>query len=628
MRLFGDSIKSIFRLTIVKTAIFTLFLLLVCRIGWHISNHFWYGSHSKIDLLYSFLIGVYFDLPVVGWFFLPFWIWLTVFPRLAERKPKISRLIYTLSAALVILLTAIDCGYSRVTGRRSGTELFATLTDEGNHIAPYIMEYWWGIVILIGFILFVFWAVPVRGNKLLLFPKERHIVKSVVIALLVAFIWLTVARGGWRTKPLASLDASEFVNPSLMQLTSNTPLQMISTGGQEAMIRYHFYSKLEAEEMVLGKWKHTGNPNKMNIVLIIVESLGSDYTGFINGTPFTPFLDSLSKKSLNFRHCYANGVRSIEMVPAIFCGIPGVSDGPFVHSSFAGNSITNAMGCASKLGYSTGFFHGGKNGTMRFQSFLAQTGSLNYYGLNEYPSDLKEKDYDGSWGIFDEPYLQYFKGCLDTMKAPFFASVFTLSSHHPYAIPKKYADKLPTGELPIHTAVAYTDKALESFFEAASKTKWFSNTIFVITADHTSYSKNPYFYSESGHYEIPLLIYKSNIVPEIIEKTVSQLDIIPTVTDYMGLNLELFGLGRSAFDSYYGGYSIHRDNGINYILQYPYTLGMNDKGVVTSFYKRAFLSTEIEEVEQAGPQYNSMLKYLKSSLQVYSERQAANKWHW
>lgn len=214
------------------------------------------------------------------------------------------------------------------------------------------------------------------------------------------------------------------------------------------------------------------------------------------------------------------------------------------------------------------------------------------------------------------------------MTAPFFTSVFTLSSHHPYAIPKKYEGKLPTGELPIHTAVAYTDKALERFFEAASKTKWFSNTIFVITADHTSYSKSPYFYSESGHYEIPLLIYNKNITPQVIEKTISQLDIIPTVADFMGLNLKLFGMGRSALDSSYAGYSIHRDNGINYILQYPYTLGMNDKGIVTAFYKRPFLSTEIEEVERTGSQYNSMLKYLKSSLQFYSERQSANQWHW
>ena len=52
-------------------------------------------------------------------------------------------------------------------------------------------------------------------------------------------------------------------------------------------------------------------------------------------------------------------------------------------------------------------------------------------------------DYDGFWGIWDEPFLQYTKDNIDEMKEPFFSTVFTVSSHEPYVIPEEYKDKFP-----------------------------------------------------------------------------------------------------------------------------------------------------------------------------------------
>lgn len=628
MRLSSESIKSIFILTVTKLSVFTLLILTICRFAWYASNHFWMDSHNFTEILKAGCVGIYFDLPILAWFFLPIWLWLLLFPKKAAEKLAVTRMIYTLSAGVVLLLTAIDCGYSRITARRSGMELFQTLGDEGNHFLPYIKEYWWGVGLLVIAIITIYIIAPVKGKPLYIYIKGEGYRWPMARTLFIFVIWLSAARGGWRTKPLVAIDAAEFVPSALVQFTGSTPLQMIGSEGQTGITNYDFYPIKKAESLVLKPCIYSEAPNKMNVVLIIVESLGRDYTGFLNGSHFTPFLDQLSKKSIQFPYCYANGVRSIEMVPAIFCGIPGMSNAQYINSSFATNSVNNAFKSWQDVGYKTAFFHGGKNGTMRFQAFLAQTGLANYRGLDEYPSELKSKHYDGNWGIFDLPYLQYVKQCLDTTQQPFFTSVFTLSSHHPYTIPAEFRGKLPKGTLPIHQAVAYTDKALESFFKEAAKSPWFDNTLFVITADHTSYSKDAYFYSQSGHYEIPLLIYNSKIKPEVIDKSVSQCDIIPTISDYLKISNHYFGLGRSAFDTTYAGYSLHRDNGINFILHYPYTLGMNDHGIVTDFYQRLRNENTIKPMKKSGREYETMLAYLKSSLQVYSSRLKQNHWYW
>ena len=58
---------------------------------------------------------------------------------------------------------------------------------------------------------------------------------------------------------------------------------------------------------------------------------------------------------------------------------------------------------------------------------------------------------------------------MDQISEPFFSTIFSLSSHHPYTIPKEYNGKFSQGEIPIHESVSYSDYALKQFFEAAKK---------------------------------------------------------------------------------------------------------------------------------------------------------------
>ena len=569
-----------------------------------------------------------------------------------------------------LILNGIDTGYSQVTAKRSGYELFETLGDDANKLTPYILDNLFLIGGLLILAYFIFRYTPTKRQ----YPNIHFIefpIKSIFFTVLFAAGCLLGFRGGWQLRPLRAIDASNFVAPEIAPLVTSTPLQMISTWQRNGLPTFDFpiqwpQTETKSEKIAqnnnlsnnaASQWldlntkplpafpmsrSQGGGWVQPNIVFIIVESLARDYTGFGNGTPFTPYLDKLAKdpKTLYFPYCYANGTKSIEMVPSIFCGMPNLMSEFYVTSAYANNKVNNAFALAN--GYKTAFFHGSNNGTMGFQSFLKQTGLQQYHGIDQYPSGDYPRDFDGNWGIFDEPYLQHVIGCIDTMvdnKRPFFTSVFTLSSHHPYTIPQPYLNKLPGDEGTVQHTIAYADIALKKFFETAATKPWFENTIFVITGDHTSHSDKEYFYSQSGHYEIPLLVYSPGVdirgnlqtqVDSTIKiatgKTLSQCDILPTVWSLLGASSPRLGFGHSAFDPNYKGYSTHFDKDLYYIIQYPYVLALNQRGEVVDYHLQTRNQRKGKALPQKGPQFEWMRATLQAQMHEYSRRIRMNEW--
>jgi phosphoglycerol transferase MdoB-like AlkP superfamily enzyme len=288
---------------------------------------------------------------------------------------------------------------------------------------------------------------------------------------------------------------------------------------------------------------------KKNVVVIILESFSKQFTGLGNRKSYTPFLDSLMKHAYVCTQAYANALHSAEGVPAVIAGIPSLMAEPITTSAYGTNKITALPGLLKQEGYTTAFYHGGTNGTMSFDVFAANAGFDRYYGREEYNN---EKDYDGNWGIWDEPFLQYFANNLSQTKQPFFAAVFTLSSHEPFKVPEQYENVLPKGPLPIHQTVAYTDLALKKFFANASQQEWFRHTLFVITADHCALmTEDNRDFRNLGFYEIPVIFYApgDTSMHGTTDKIAQQVDILPSIMDYLGYKKPFFSFGNSIFDT-------------------------------------------------------------------------------
>ena len=685
-----QKLKVLINSNLFKQILFAFGILSISRLVWFVANVFWLPPIGIDEYIYAHLVGIYFDIPVVIGLFLPVWIWVIGGHSWRDRFPAINRILFVISSMTVLIFNGIDTGYSQVTAKRSGYELFDILGDDANRFAPYIIDNWYIILGLAAMGYFIYRWVPIHGQYTDINFRMRPL-RGLIATLTFAAICLLGFRGGFQLRPLRAIDASNFVQPEIAPLVTSTPLQIISTWKRNGLPNFEFDIQFPANSAITSEPKTSASQHWLfdnstalspfpmsrtlgggwvqpNIVVIVVESLARDYTGFGNGTQFTPYLDRLAAdpNTLYFPYCYANGTKSIEMVPSIFCGMPSLMSEFYVTSAYANHKVNNAFHLAK--GYKTAFFHGSNNGTMGFQSFLKQTGLQQYHGIDQYPSDLYQRDFDGNWGIFDEPYLQHFIRCMDTMndgKQPVFASVFTLSSHHPYTIPEPYINKLPGTPETVQHTIAYADIALHKFFETAAKKPWFENTVFVITGDHTSHSDKEYFYSQSGHYEVPFLIYApgidikhinekpnqseefrnqqlrikkpqtftnpsrnewADIINTATQKTLSQCDIIPTLWNLLGANNPRLGFGRSAFDPNYKGYSTHIDKDLYYIIQYPFVLALDQQGKVVDYHKQLRNNNKAQKLPLVGPQFEWLRATLQCQMKEYSSRIKQNRW--
>ncbi len=327
-------------------------------------------------------------------------------------------------------------------------------------------------------------------------------------------------------------------------------------------------------------------------------------------------------ESIVFENAYANGKKSIEALPSLLAGLPSLMDAPYATSVYNNNSLNGIGSLLGEIGYNSSFYHGGANGTMNFDAFTQVAGIEHYFGRNEYPN--KNKDFDGNWGIFDEPYLQYFANELNKKTTPFFSAVFTLSSHHPYTIPEKYTDQFPKGKLPIHESIGYTDFALKRFFKSAKTMPWFDNTTFIITADHTAQIANAEYMNRAGFFRIPLIIANSKDSAKLISTTTQQADALPYIlnaVNYDGKAL-LFGNDPMKNDDHF---AINYLNGVYQLITDDYSY-LSDGELTVGMYDLKSDPYQLKNLMDSNWVVQKKLDIkLKAILQQYTNRMIKNE---
>lgn len=510
-----------------------------------------YFQGSAGELLGVFVYGTRFDAVTITYLLGPFFVALPFLSgRLSER---IAFWYYMGMLALMNLLNCIDAEFFRFTARRSTDDLleFAFLSDDLFNIGPNLLTHFWYLLAVFAIIML---AVLVLLH--MLFKHTSSTTKPVwrVLHLVVVGLLLIIgARGGLQPIPLTIVDASKTASPTLNSVVLSTPFTIIKTLGKPELRRFEFPAS-EVVPLSPVTEPHSSTISVTfkgkNVVIVIVESLSTEYVGALNGLDkgYTPFIDSLCNSAVVFEQGYANGHRSIEGIPAIVASIPTLMYEPFTTSRYAGNNITSLAKLLKPLGYRTVFMHGGNRNSMNFESFAGQAGFDGFYDRDDYPQP--DAHYDGFWGIYDHHFLAQ---CVDEFSAyrkPFFASIFTLSSHHPYSLPEEYRNRFPKGSLPIHESIGYADESLRLFFEKASKTEWFQNTLFVITADHTSLSEHEEYQTKLGSLRIPIILYApgDSTFKGSYSQTMQQADIMPTILGLLGYEQPFFAFGTDVFN--------------------------------------------------------------------------------
>jgi len=305
--------------------------------------------------------------------------------------------------------------------------------------------------------------------------------------------------------------------------------------------------------------------SRPNVVVVICESF-SAYKSSMWGNPLntTPFFSGLCRRGIFFDHCFTPSYGTARGVWATVTGIPDVAAATTTSSrnpaAVDEHTIINDF-----TGYDKFYFLGGSTSWANIRGLLTN----NIRGLHVYEQENFSAPKVDVWGISDKNLFLEANKVLKQQQQPFFAIIQTADNHRPYTIPQEDRTAFQLRTMPRDSlrrygfesndemnAFRYTDFGYQTFIEAASKEKYFDNTVFLFVGDHgidgDAGDMFPRAWTDqrltSEH--VPLLIYSPGLLqPQRLSGDCSQLDVLPTLAGLCHIPYENTTLGRDLLDS-------------------------------------------------------------------------------
>jgi len=606
------------------------------RAIFYLFNASFFPNVQLSNLLTIFKGGLMFDLSAMLYLNL-LYVFFYILPlpfKFSSAYQRFLKIMFITFNGLGFALNSIDIIYYRFILKRTTYNVFNILENEtnmGKLWGQFIIDYWY-IALLFVALLYALHRLYslIQPRKVRISNRWLYSLVSLVALVLFSGFSIIGMRGGYRhsTRPINMANAGKYVNsPDEMAIVLNTPFCVIRTWGKTSFTAYDYF-KSEDElsdiyEPIIEPDKYSVKQKK-NVVVFILESFNREYIGSLNQhldsgryTGYTPFLDSLIEHSLVFPNAFASGTKSIDAMPSVLASIPALVL-PYVVSEYSSNKINAFPSLLKKDGYSTAFFHGAHNGSMGFDSFAKVAGFDQYYGLEEYDN---ADDFDGMWGIWDEPFFQFYAEKMNQMKEPFMTSLFSVSSHHPFKVPEQYTDAFPKGTLPVHQCVGYTDHALRQFFETAKTMPWYKNTLFVFTADHSSESQFPISKTTVNKFQIPLIFFNpgDSAFKGIDYNLAQQIDIMPTVLQYLGFDQPYVAFGNDLLNCNSDRFCINYTNESYQLAVNNYVIHYDGQDIISAFNMAndPLLKENIKDTDNG---YRVHLPLMQAIIQQYNNR--------
>ena len=315
---------------------------------------------------------------------------------------------------------------------------------------------------------------------------------------------------------------------------------------------YPFFHKPQSRDVLSPFFKRS--EKSPNIVIIVVEGLGRAFSneGAYLGN-FTPFLDSLSRKSLYWPNFLSNGGRTFAVLPSLLGSLPFAENG-FMELQEKMPEHLSLLNILQKNGYRTSFYYGGNSEFDKMKSFLQKNKITNIIDENDFPAGYEKiPSLAGgfTWGYGDkELYRYYMENVSSAESSPKLDILLTISMHNPFLISETerfteiFEEKLDNFGFDEekkkryrnyekqYTSILFADDALKNLFETYKGKKEFDNTIFVITGDHRI-PEIP-MATKIDRYHVPLLIYSPLLNrPAKFESVSSHLDVAPSLLSFL-----------------------------------------------------------------------------------------------
>lgn len=617
---------------------------MLCRIA------FYYFNNDLIDPIgtagiWSLLRGsLMFDTVSILYINLLFIVLSLVPFRFRETKPykKALFIIFMVCNSLGLLVNVADIFYYPFKQARLVLGDFFLLGEDSfvPLLADFVADYWYGFIFYFLLVLVLYLGYRSFAVKKQNLQSNRRYYAingaSFAFMIVVCIFFIRGATFSVASYPISMSDAFLYTdNASHTSIILSNPFCLFRTMNKSKKVpALHYYDDAVAQSLFPTTQAPTDSDTfeidrNTNVFIIILESFGKAHIKsmsdqFRPGQPTnTPFLDSLFNEGYLFTNAHQNGYRSTDALPAIWASIPSFKE-PFLSLPNSVASYNALPACMNSMGYHTAFFHGAMRESMGFVSFGRNTGIKEFYSLEDYEEENGEDDFDGNWGIWDHKFLPYVNKKVNAMQQPFCVSLFTLSSHHPYLVPEEFEGKFSEGTMPIHRTIKYADYALEEFFNKIKHEPWYSNTLFIITADHSSGADSKKFKKAPHNYSIPIFFFKpgSNLKGKD-DKPMQHIDIMPTLLGMLDYDEPYFAFGRDHFDAKAakGHFAINFSNSAFNIMTDSYYYQFNEKEVVAKIdyrtdplAKNNLLSSRTKEDEKAIKEFKAFIQEYYSHL--------------
>lgn len=527
--------------------------------------------------------------------------------------------IYIVIGAIVLAINFSDVVYFYYTQKRfTADEIFFTENSNSLQLMlKFAVENWYLVVAWVALVSLLAWSYGVKIE-----PKSplRKWWQYYPMSLFILAITVGLAIGGIRggftrmTRPITLSNASLYsANSAQSNLILSNPFCILRTYDKSSIVNSPNYYPQEVADSLFTPYHYPQQSSSYselkgrNVVIFIMESMSAEHSALLRPDlytargeeGFTPFLDSLMQQGFCLKKMYANGRRSIQAMPSVLGSIPSLKT-PFVLMPQSLGESRQLPRILRDKGYETAFFCGSDAGSMGFGAYARSAGVEELFSLEDYEARHGKGDFDGYWGIWDDRFLDFVGEELTQFREPFFASIFTLSSHHPFVLPERFKEQLPKGYTPIQPCAAYEDLSFRLFFEKYGDTEWAKRTVFVFVADHVSSER----YSEEAktwpgiHHIIGFIYAPNSTLKGEYNEVTQQIDIMPSVLNLVGVDEPFFAFGRDIFTndgrphwsvSYENGYQVMSNEGA---LTYPEEsipeeeiLGRQLKAFLQQYYK-------------------------------------------
>ena len=528
----------------------TLLFFVVGKVGFMLYHH---GGHdfSLADMMQVIGHGLSLDLSTSFYIFiLPF---LLTIISLWVRVPRwVYRVYYVIAAVLLALAFVADTSLYEFWLFKLDASCLQYLETPTEAMAS--VSVWYVLLRILSFLLIAFLIYWVYDFLTTLFSPltTKNSLIGTVAALFFIPLMIIGIRGGLdeSTTNIGQVyfSQNQFLNHSAVNPFFSFFASFEKTASNN--VTYHFMEDAECEKIVseLYNTQSMGidtllSSRQPNIIVILLESCGGQFTEISGRTDITPNLNRLAKEGIYFTNCYGNSWRTDRGTLCTWSGYPSFPTMSVMKIPSKSRTMPNiARTLQEERGYHTHYLYGGDINFTNMRSYLVSGGFSNLTWKEDYTSDEQKS---AKWGVRDDITFETLYQLTTTMPQPYLIGYSTLSSHSPWDVPIHHFDD------EVLNAFYYLDQCVGNFIERLRKSPAWDNTLVVMLPDHGIFYQD---IDESNPLlnHIPMIWVGGAVKePRRVEQICNQTDLPATLLGQLGLNHDAYTFSRDVLSKTY-----------------------------------------------------------------------------